>query len=337
MDWSIQNLPSLSLMGLILVSFLFLAKGADWLVQEAVALSVRWGIPKSIIGATIISLGTTLPETTVSSMAALQGNSDMALGNAIGSIICNAGLILGLASWITPLPVDQNTIRWQQRVQLGSAAFLILACLPWHALSTTFISGGRLSKSMGLIFLGLTAAYLWLSFRKKRGSQEAWAPQEFRSERGLSDFLVVVKLAFAIGMVVGSSRLIIPAVSEVAVRLGVPDGIVAATMVAFGTSLPELVTAVTSAMKGHGEIGLGNVMGANILNALLVTGAAAAIADNGLSVPPYFFRVLFPAMLLVLGVLNRGISASNDNFSRTYGGWLLGIYIAVTTASYILL
>ena len=145
---------------------------------------------------------------------------------------------------------------------------------------------------------------------------------------------VLVKLIGGVVLVVIASRLLIPAVQEIATRLEVPESIIAATLVAFGTSLPELVTAVTAARKGHGELAVGNVIGADILNVLFVTGAAASVTPGGLSAPSHFFRVLFPAMLGVLIVFRIGVVLSKDKLKRPFGVILLAVYVAATLLSY---
>ena len=135
--------------------------------------------------------------------------------------------------------------------------------------------------------------------------------------------------------IVISSRILIPAVTETAVRLHVPDSIIAATVVAFGTSLPELITCLTAVTKGHGELAIGNIIGADILNILFVAGSASAVTLGGLSAPPHFFQILFPAMLIILITFRIGITFSKDKLSRPFGFILLGNYATFTIMSYI--
>jgi cation:H+ antiporter len=317
-----------------LIAFMLytLAKGADMVVEEAVTLSVMWGVPRVLIGATIVSLGTTMPETAVSVLAALQGSPDLALGNAVGSIICDTGLILGLAALIAPLPLDREIVNRQGWIQLGAGFLLVGSCLPFGALGTMFTTGGRLPQGMGVVFLCLLALYLWLSINwTRRGS----AVSDIEAvERTAPKALVVLKLLCGLGLVVGSSWLLIPAVRELALRLHIPPSIIAATLVAFGTSLPELVTCVTAARRGYGELAVGNVVGADILNVLFVSGAAAAVTAGGLSASPHFFRFLFPAMLFVLIIFRIGIFTSGATMRRPFGVVLLGVYLLVTILSY---
>jgi cation:H+ antiporter len=288
-----------------------------------------------LIGATIVSLGTTTPEAAVSVLAAVQGSADLALGNAVGSILCDTGLILGIAALIAPLPLDREIVNRQGWVQLGSGVLLVVACLPFTALGTTLNTGGRLPQLSGFGFLGLLVIYLWLSIRWTRdGSASSLSDGTGMGDTGRT-WAGLVKLIVGIGIVVGSSWILIPAVREAAMRLHIPQSIIAATLVAFGTSLPELVTAVTAARRGHGELAVGNVVGADILNVLFVAGAAAAVTAGGLPASGYFFRLLFPAMLVVLVVFRCGIFLSGSTLKRPFGMVLIGMYVAVTVLSYV--
>jgi len=311
------------LFGVIAVAFFALAKGADLLVDEAVALSVKWHVPKAVIGATVVSLGTTMPEAVVSVLAALKGNAELALGNAVGSIICDTGLVLGVAILISPMPINRKIVNRQGWLQLSAGILLVVTCLPF----------GRLPQLMGILFLILLVVYIYFSVRWSREGQGLPEPIDDH-DANKNSLLVFSKLVFGIAIVVLSSWIAIPAVKEAAIRLHVPPGIIAATLVAFGTSLPELVTAVTSALKGHGEVGLGNVIGADILNVLFVAGAAAAVTQGGLIAPAHFFQLLFPAMLFVLIVFRIGLAASKDTMKKSFGVILLAAYVLVTVISY---
>jgi cation:H+ antiporter len=314
---------------IIALALAVLGKAADWLVDEAVELSERSHIPKTVIGATIVSLGTTAPEAAVSVFAAIQGQPDLALGNAVGSIICDTGLILGLACVMAPLRLDRKIVNRQGWIQLGSAVALVAASFPWSRPGQALSVGGNLSQAMGFVFLLCLAVYLWQSIR--------WASREGVDgieEEGSheSTLLVIAKLGGAIVIVVASARVLIPAVAELAQRMNVPPSIIAATLIAFGTSLPELVTAVTAARRGHGELAVGNIVGADILNVLFVAGASASVTRGGLAADSHFFLVLYPIMLLVLLVFRVGIHFSGEWLKRPFGYVLLsayGIYMVV--------
>ena len=329
----IGNLHTIWLFVIIAITLYLLGKGADMLVEEAVTLSTRWGIPQTLIGATIVSLGTTTPEAAVSVFAAVQGDPDIALGNAVGSIICDTGLILGTAALIAPLPLNRKIVNRQGWLQLGAGFLLVIACLPFGALGTTFEAGGRLPRVMGFVFLILLVAYMWQSIRWSRDVDSTMEADQSHGESA-NTVLVVVKLLFGILLVVAASSVLIPAVKIVAERVKVPESIIAATLVAFGTSLPEFVTAVTAARRGHGELAVGNVIGADILNVLFVAGASAAVTGGGLEAPTHFFRLLFPLMLFILIVFRVGIFVSGDRLKRPFGIVLIAAYLFVTILSY---
>ncbi len=316
----LQPLPTIFLFAIIGIMLWSLGKGADILVEEAVSLSVKWGIPKAIIGATIVSLGTTLPEVTVSVFAAMGGNPDLALGNAIGSIIVDTGLILGFAAILGNLKVDQNIIKRQGKIQIGAAILLTILCLPIWGHSKQ----GILPQWVGWFFLVLLGIYLYMSMRWAKDSDEK--DVVFEEEKS-PVILQILKLGLGITLVIMSSKVLIPAVSISAVRIGIPESIIAATLVAFGTSLPELITAITAVRKGHGELAIGNVVGADILNVLFVIGASVAATPQGLVVPSDFYRLQFPSMLIILCLFRWLSTRKGHVLNRRMGFVLSGIYM----------
>ena len=330
-----HDMNALLLAGVIVVSLMVLGKAADWLVDAAVSLSERSGVPKVVIGATVVSLGTTAPEAAVSVLAAIQGSPGLALGNAVGSIICDTGLILGVATLIAPLRLDRTIVNRQGWIQLGAGLALVIFSFPFSRPAAVFLSGGNLPQTVGFIFLVALAVYVYVSIRWARQNTGVGMPDEF--EHGDSDgtFIISLKLAGALVLVVAAASVLIPAVEEAARRLSVPESIIAATLVAFGTSLPELVTAIRASMRGHGELAVGNVIGADILNVLLVAGAAAAVTPSGLVADPHFFQILFPAMIFILVVFRVGIIFSGEAMKRPFGILLLASYVLVTLVSYL--
>jgi cation:H+ antiporter len=188
---------------------------------------------------------------------------------------------------------------------------------------------------MGFVFLALLLLYLWQTIRWARLKNNN-ANNHAQATESPTDNLatLLLKLLAGIALVVVSSRILIPAVQETALRINVPDSIIGATLVAFGTSLPELVTAITAVKKGHGELAVGNVIGADILNVLFVAGAAASVTKGGLIAPSHFFAVLFPAMLFVLIIFRAGVFFSKEKLQRPIGAILLGTYVLVTVISY---
>lgn len=322
----------------LVVGVLMLGKSADVLVDEATELSLKLGMPRVIVGATIVSLGTTTPEAVVSVMAAIGGTPGLALGNAVGSIICDTGLILGIACLITPIPLDRWLVNRQGIVQFGAGVLLVAMCVPWGALGNVMQDGGRLPQWAGFMFLGLLAIYvLWsIKVAKSKGIVDEPADEE-ETIPPRSTFGMVLMLLVATFFVVVSSEILISAAIETAARLSVPEGVIAATLVAFGTSLPELTIAVTACLKGRGELAIGNVIGADILNVLFVAGAAAAVTPAGLYAAPEFFRAQFPAMLAVLITFRIAIIFSKgDHLPRWAGGLLIGFYAVYLALSFLL-
>ena len=325
---------TLILFGILAVMLFILAKSADSLVDKAVEISHTAGIPKALVGATIVSLGTTLPEASVSVLAAFEGNAGLALGNAVGSIICDTGLILGLGALVKPLPLDRRIVNRQGWIQLGCGLLLILCCLPFSNINRIFDTGGQLPQIVGYIFLILLAAYFFWSYltAMKAENRDSNGPDTPLSWQTLSKDLII--MGVAIVSVILSSKVLIVCAEELAYRLNVPESVIAASLVAFGTSLPELVTVMSSIKKGQGELAIGNIIGADILNVLFVAGAAAAVTPGGLDVPTDFFTIHFPVMLSLLIVFRVGIVACKTHLSRLFGGILLGIYVTFLVANY---
>ena len=192
------NQSSWALAAEIVVILIVLGKSADWLVSEAVVLSERSGMPKVIVGATIVSLGTTAPEVAVSVLAALRGDPDIALGNAVGSIICDTGLILGIACLINPLRLPREIVNRQGWLQFGAGWLLVAACWPWATGGNPFQVGGNLPQMAGVIFIVLLAGYLWLSVRWARSSRQTVDLEKYEADKRSPMALVVAKLLLAI-------------------------------------------------------------------------------------------------------------------------------------------
>lgn len=314
------------LLGVMVVAIIILGKSADWMVEKAVTLSLRTGMPKVIVGATIVSVGTTFPEAVVSVLAAINGNPDIALGNAVGSVICDAGLILGTACLISPLPLNKKVVNRQGWVQFGAGVLLVVFCLPFTDLGNVFNTKATLPQWAGFILVaGLVVYMIWsVRLAKYAGADESDEEAEDDSPAAILIGSILVGCLF----VVGSSITLIEATKILATEAGIPEAVIASTLVAFGTSLPELVTAITAARKGQGELAVGNVIGADILNVLFVAGAAAAITKEGLVAEPIFFKLQFPAMLIILLCFRIGIFAAKDGkLTRPFGAFLVGIYV----------
>ena len=281
------------------VGLAVLAKGADWLVEGATDVALRAGLPKVIIGATLLSLGTTAPECAVSVMAAVQGKPGLALGNAVGSVIFDTAIIFGLLSMFARLPADRFLLSRQGWWQFGSAALLSAVVYSLYA------AGGAepvIPRWFGLLLLALLGVYMAMSVRWSRRHPEAGV-QELAEGAAHPDaaWKSVAWMAAGLALVLLAGRVTVASVSEAALRAGVSQQVVAGTFVAFGTSLPELVVGFTALRRGHGEILVGNVIGADVLNVLFVVGASATAAPLPIlaDLPPreVFLTTYLPVMM----------------------------------------
>lgn len=328
-EW-FDSLGTAWLLVILVASIAVLGKGADTLVDCAVRFAKMVGVPRVIIGATLVSLGTTTPEAAVSVLAAFKGMPEFALGNAVGSIICDTALIFGLCAVLAPLPKDMFILNRHGWIQLGSAALLILLCLPFADAAT----GDRmLPRAAGFFLITLLAVYMLVSYHWAR--QHEGDGEEENGEVQSRSFGTIMLMLF--GMIVGvafvifSSHTLIQSVRVTAERAGIPPAIIAATLIAFGTSLPELVTALMSIRRGAMDLLVGNIIGADILNVLFVAGASAVAAP--LLVPDIFFTLHFPAMILVLVVFRIAIHLPGKTFLRGLGWVLLALYAAYLVAN----
>jgi cation:H+ antiporter len=337
-------LPQWALLLITAIAMGILIKGADWLVDGASGLAYRLGISEVIVGATVISLGTTSPECGVSVMAAWTGEPGLALGNAIGSIIADTGLIFGLGCLLAVIPADRYVLVRQGWVQFGAAALLAVLCYgAWAVVG----DAAQLGRWVGLLLLALLVAYMVVSVKWSRdhpgppGSSGEDATRH-PPERPLPVPRLLGLILIGLIFVLLSSRALILSVSELAENhWHVPKVVIAATLVALGTSLPEMVIGLTSIMKGHRELLVGNVIGADILNVLFVVGASASAAplpilDSSSSIPEIALLVHIPTMLVVLLYFRLIIhwASKKGHFSRWQGAPLVLLYVVYVVLQY---
>ena len=306
---------------LFIVGLVLLIKGGDWFVDGATGLAHRFHVPEILIGATVVSIGTTLPEVMVSTTSALTGHGEIAYGNAIGSVICNSALIAAIPIVAKPGKVDPKSLRTPVLFFFVAAAFY----------AGVAYTTGSFTRSVGIILLAMFVAYIVcnvMAMKNAPAPEEEEEPEEntsFAKELGL---LAVGAVLIAVG-----ADLLVDNGTLIAQALGVPESVIALTFVALGTSLPELVTAITSLAKGHGALSLGNVIGANVFNLVLVSGMSITVSP--FSIPqnstimginsslvmdlPVMFAVM---LLLTVPALLKG------RLSRWQGVLLLCIYAA---------
>ena len=303
---------------LFIVGLLFLIKGGDWFVDGASALARRFHLPELLIGATVVSIGTTLPEVMVSTMSALSGHGEIAYGNAIGSVICNAALIAAITIAVRPGTVDPKTLKMPVLFFFAAAAIYCVAAYGF----------GKFTRPMGFIMLAMFVAYIAANIHQMKN-----APAEEHEEEEETMPLPRMLMLLVLGavLIAMGANLLVDNGTLIAKALGVPESVIALTFVALGTSLPELVTAITSLIKGHSDLSLGNVVGANVFNLVLVSGVSVALAPFTVPQSATIFGMNsslvleIPVMIAVM-VLLTAPALVKGKLSRVQGVALLVIY-----------
>lgn len=257
---------------MLVLSLVLLVVGANWLVDGSAAIARRYHISEYIIGATIVGMGTSTPELVVSVISGIKGCSDIAIGNVVGSNIFNVFLILGITALMMPIRYTRDNIRRDIPINIGVSVIVIALCV----LNMVCCGEYGLSRVSGLLLLCLFALYLWMTLRGGRdqqGEEEAAAPAGCYRYTSVCVVFIVVGLA---GLVYGGN-MFVDAASAIAREWGVSEAVIGLTIVAGGTSLPELVSSVIAVTKRKGQMALGNIVGSNIFNLLLILGAASTI------------------------------------------------------------
>lgn len=321
---------------MLIVGFAFLIKGGDWFVDGASGIARRFHLPEILIGATVVSIGTTLPEVMVSAGAAFQGSGSIAYGNAIGSIICNTSLIAAITIAIKPSLAPRKSLVIPVLFFFGSA---IVYCISAYIFK-------RFSLAIGIVLLSIFAIYMVTTVlrMKKDGTTQDISEEALEASTGedhvvesekdgtkdslLKDIILLIIGAVLIAF--GADFLVDNAII-IAQHFGVSEKVIGLTIVALGTSLPEFITAITSLIKGHGSLSLGNIIGANLFNLVLVSGAAVTISPfalpasatiNGINAS---LIIDIPIMLLVMLILTIP-TLIKQKLSRWQGIVMLFIY-----------
>lgn len=273
---------------LFVAGLVLIIKGGDWFVDSAVWIANVTGIPKFIVGATIVSLCTTLPELTVSLLGVVDGEYDMAVGNAIGSVTANIGLIMGISLVCIPSAVKRGSFWLKATLMSLAAALLWLLC-----------RGGRLEFLPSIILLVILAVYIYDNIRdakKNIGTEAVDAADKKDAPK------MIVLLVVGVAAIVGGSQLLITYGSKLAALLGVPAAIIGVTMVAIGTSLPELITTLTAIRKKESSMSIGNIVGANIIDLAMILPICSVISDGKLTIAEQSYALDMPicfAMTLI--------------------------------------
>lgn len=304
---------------LFIVGLILLIKGGGWFVSGATGIAQKFHVPELLIGATVVSIGTTLPEVMVSAASALSGHGEIAYGNAIGSIICNTALIAAITVAVRPSRVERDNLKIPVVFFFTAAAFYMVISY----------TGGHFSRLTGILLLLLFAVYMFFSIRKAlSGPQPEVSPvQAPEASIAKNILLLIIGAAF---IAVGAD-LLVDNGTIIARELGVPESVIALTIVAVGTSLPELVTALTSLIKGHSALSLGNIIGANLFNLVLVSGLSITLAPFDIPASKMIagrnasLVVDLPLMVFVMAILTLP-ALKRSRLSRAQGIILLCIY-----------
>lgn len=271
---------------LLVAGFVLLIKGADWFVEGASGIADKFGIPQIVIGLTIVAMGTSLPEAAVSISAAVKESADITIGNVVGSNILNVLVILGLTSVIRAVAVKKNTLCYEIPFTIGITVLLVLLGLFDH----------QIGRGEGILLWGLMIVYLlYLLWASKQDRDEAL---ETEPEKKRAIWKMILMVFVGVGMIVLGSDISVDAATAIATGFGMSERLVGLTIVALGTSLPELVTSCTAAVKGKSDIAVGNIVGSNIFNILFVVGTTALITPV-----PYSANFMVDSIVAVAAVV----------------------------------
>ncbi|WP_112180484.1 calcium/sodium antiporter [Paraliobacillus zengyii] len=303
---------------LLIIGFVLLIKGADFFVNGASKIATALRVSPLLIGLTIVAFGTSAPEATVSIVAALEGNAGVAIGNVVGSNIFNITFVIGVAALIFPLKVENETIRKEIPFTfLGGIALLILISdVTLQQLGDNFIT-----RSDGLIFLLFFAIFLYYIFEVARNSRDKLENTiQEKVPMGKNTLLTVGGL----GAIIFGGDLVVNSATDIALSFGMSQTLVGLTIVAVGTSLPELITSVTAAIKKESEIAVGNIIGSNIFNILFVLGISSVISPLAVDNKIFFDILLMNVLTIILLIFSR----TNFRIGKVEGGLLAAAYIA---------
>ena len=316
----------------LVIGFVLLVGGGELLVRGAVRIAERFGLSPMLIGLTIVGLGTSMPELATSVQAALQGSPGIAVGNIVGSNLANILLILGTGALIAPVLVHRTVLWRDGMVGLGGVLLLIVA-------SVTF----GLDRIVGSVFLVILAAYLWIAYQQERQGAEQTAASSRAAAMEETDgalrpheeptgsfALAVVIFLVGLMLIVAGGVVLIDAAVEIAAGLGVSDEVIGLTIVAAGTSFPELVTTIVAAVRKQGDIALGNVLGSNIFNIFFIGGITGLVAPGPI---PASIAAVDLWVLLGATVAAMIFAFTGGRLGRREGGVLLAAYVAFITST----
>ena len=308
---------------LLLIGLALILVGANYLTDGAAAVAKRFRVPEFVVGLTVVAIGTSTPELVVSVLSALAGKSEMAIGNVVGSNVFNTFVIVGICALIRPMPLTRSNIRRDIPFgMIGSVLLLLVACDRFIGLGDT----NQIDRAEGICMFLLYVLLLIYTVRHAERPAEPADPNDPAAAPGMRMWLAAVMIVGGLGALIGGGELFLHAATKIARHFGVSDSVIAITLVAGGTSLPELASSVVSLAKGRAEMALGHVLGSNIANILLILGLSA-------TVHPLTLGGITPVDLgvVVLGSVLLFVSAftfRRKAIDRVEGSILLAIYIA---------
>ncbi len=286
---------------ILLVTLAGIVFGADFLVTGSVSLARRFKISDFVIGAAIVGIGTSMPEFVVSFLGAINGNADVAIGNVVGSNIFNVLGILGCTSILFPVFIDKKNMRFEIPLCIGVS--LLLTILAFNFFNGTTATIGRLD---GLLLLAVFAGFMWYSFYRDRKSSVV--SEDKTQEDGTPLWLAIIKVVGGLALLVTSCDLFVDNAVAVAKSFGVNDAFISLTLIACGTSLPELAASVTAAVKKNNQMALGNIVGSNIFNISLILGLCAQVrplTSAGITIADYIVMIAAAVLLMLFGIKGK--------------------------------
>lgn len=303
---------------ILIVSLVGIVLGADWLVAGAVSIARKYKVSDFVIGAAIVGVGTSMPELVVSFIGAVQGNADVAIGNVVGSNIFNVLGILGITALFFPIAISKDNMKFE-------IPFCILVSVLLTLLAMNFFNGtpATIGRVDGLILLVLFAFFMWYSFR--RDMKNAQNAETSAPEDKVSIWMSVVKVAVGLAVLITSCDFFVDNAVSIAKSFGVNDAFISLTLIACGTSLPELAASVAAAVKKNTQLALGNIIGSNIFNITLIIGLSSQVmplTSGGITIVDYIVMIAAVIITLLLGFTGR--------ISRVAGGFMFLSFVGYT-------
>lgn len=323
---------------LLAFGFILLIKGGDWFVDAACGIAKRFKLPELLIGATVVSIGTTLPEVMTSAMGALSGSGAIAYGNAIGSIICNTSLIAAITIAIKPGKANKKALIFPVCFFFAIAAFYAFNAYVFKGFA---LWSGLVLLCAFVVYMVINVINMKINPEEEELSENMEIAEENKEPEAKGNFFKdLLFLVIGAAVIAVGAYLLVESATSIAHQIGVPESVIGLTVVAIGTSLPELVTAITSLIKGHGSLSLGNIIGANIFNLVLVSGVAITINPFPIPMNSMLFGqnaslVLdLPVVFLTMGIMTLP-TLLKGKLRRWQGISMLAIYIAFMAAQFL--